>query len=182
MATKIQFRRDTAENWNSADPVLYQGELGYETDTGKVKIGDGSTTWKISDYWDGGGAFARYGRIPALPVGAFGDKSRDFAGDENYLYYCIADYSAPTYRALVQSTTNTQFVIIAALGIPKPLAGWIMTYNDTQYILPSDATVTGTNWYLPLSTTVSVSFGDTITIGEYPTEVIWKRVAVDNSW
>jgi hypothetical protein len=45
MATKIQLRRDTAANWTSVNPTLSQGELGYETDTDKVKVGDGSTTW-----------------------------------------------------------------------------------------------------------------------------------------
>lgn len=45
MASKIQLRRDTAANWTSVNPTLSQGELGYETDTDKVKVGDGSTTW-----------------------------------------------------------------------------------------------------------------------------------------
>ena len=45
MANKIQIRRDTAANWTSANPTLSQGEQGYETDTGKLKIGDGSTAW-----------------------------------------------------------------------------------------------------------------------------------------
>tara|TARA_R110000782_G_scaffold64117_1_gene130912 strand:- start:1403 stop:2155 length:753 start_codon:yes stop_codon:yes gene_type:complete len=45
MADMIQIRRDTAANWTSANPVLAQGELGIETDTSKVKAGDGSTAW-----------------------------------------------------------------------------------------------------------------------------------------
>jgi hypothetical protein len=46
----IQFRRDTAANWTSADPTLLAGELGFETDTRKMKIGDGSTAWTALDY------------------------------------------------------------------------------------------------------------------------------------
>ena len=42
MADLIQIRRDTAANWTSANTVLAQGELGAETDTSKIKIGDGS--------------------------------------------------------------------------------------------------------------------------------------------
>lgn len=45
MAVIIQTRNDTAANWTSVDPILAQGELGYETDTALFKIGDGSTTW-----------------------------------------------------------------------------------------------------------------------------------------
>ena len=40
---RIQVRRDTASNWASVNPVLLQGEQGLETDTGKVKYGNGST-------------------------------------------------------------------------------------------------------------------------------------------
>jgi hypothetical protein len=45
MATKIQLRRDTAANWQSANPVLSQGEPGLEIDTGAVRYGDGISTW-----------------------------------------------------------------------------------------------------------------------------------------
>ena len=50
MATKIQFRRDTAANWNTANPVLMEGELGIETDANKAKIGDGTSAWKSLPY------------------------------------------------------------------------------------------------------------------------------------
>lgn len=43
--TQIQFRRGTASQWSSTNPVLAAGELGYETDTGNFKIGNGSTAW-----------------------------------------------------------------------------------------------------------------------------------------
>ena len=41
----IQVRRDTAANWTSTNPTLAAGEMGFETDTGKLKIGNGSTAW-----------------------------------------------------------------------------------------------------------------------------------------
>ena len=42
----IQVRRDTASNWNTTNPVLAAGELGFETNSGKVKVGDGVKTWQ----------------------------------------------------------------------------------------------------------------------------------------
>ncbi len=54
MAIQIQARRDTAANWTSANPTLAQGEFGYETDTGQMKIGDGSTAWTSLSYFGGG--------------------------------------------------------------------------------------------------------------------------------
>ena len=50
MATQIQFRRDTAANWTSANPTLAAGELGLETDTTFYKIGTGSTAWTSLAY------------------------------------------------------------------------------------------------------------------------------------
>lgn len=58
MAVQIQWRRDTAANWTAANPILAQGEAGYETDTGKLKMGDGATAWNALAYvtaWGGGG-------------------------------------------------------------------------------------------------------------------------------
>ena len=50
MPKQVQIRRDTAALWTSIDPTLAQGELGMETDTGKLKIGNGTTTWKNLTY------------------------------------------------------------------------------------------------------------------------------------
>lgn len=41
----IKVRRGTAAQWASADPTLASGELGYETDTNLLKIGDGTTAY-----------------------------------------------------------------------------------------------------------------------------------------
>jgi hypothetical protein len=50
MAVKIQLRRDTAANWTAADTVLALGEPGVETDTLKLKVGDGITAWTSLAY------------------------------------------------------------------------------------------------------------------------------------
>ena len=50
--TVIKLRRDTASNWTTADSVLGSGEPGLETDTGRVKFGDGATAWTALGYGD----------------------------------------------------------------------------------------------------------------------------------
>ena len=47
----IQLRRGTAATWTAANPVLSQGEPAYETDTGRLKIGNGTTHWVSLDYY-----------------------------------------------------------------------------------------------------------------------------------
>jgi hypothetical protein len=48
--SSIQLRRDTAANWTTANSVLNAGEAGFESDTGKLKVGDGSTAWSSLGY------------------------------------------------------------------------------------------------------------------------------------
>jgi len=50
MTTRIQVRRGTAASWSSINPVLAPGEFGYETDTGKVKLGNGTANWTALAY------------------------------------------------------------------------------------------------------------------------------------
>ena len=50
MAFRIQIRRDSSQNWEINNPVLLQGELGYETNTECLKIGDGQTEWNSLPY------------------------------------------------------------------------------------------------------------------------------------
>lgn len=61
MATIIQIRRDTAADWTSTDPVLADGEEGYETDTGQLKFGNGVDPWTALPYF--GGSVSAYDTV-----------------------------------------------------------------------------------------------------------------------
>ena len=50
MTSVIQIKRGTASSWTSANTVLAAGEVGFETDTKKMKVGDGSTAWTSLTY------------------------------------------------------------------------------------------------------------------------------------
>jgi hypothetical protein len=50
VATRIQMRRGTTSEWNSADPTLNEGEIGYNSTLGQIKVGDGDTAWSELDY------------------------------------------------------------------------------------------------------------------------------------
>ena len=53
MATKLQIRNDSSENWLEVNPILDMAEIGYETTTNKIKVGDGMTAWKDLPYLKG---------------------------------------------------------------------------------------------------------------------------------
>jgi len=48
--TRIQLRHDTASNWTAVNPLLLEGEVGIETDTGYKKVGNGTDTWNNLPY------------------------------------------------------------------------------------------------------------------------------------
>jgi hypothetical protein len=51
MATRMQQRRGTASQWTTANPILAPGEIGFESDTGQFKIGDGTNYWADLSYF-----------------------------------------------------------------------------------------------------------------------------------
>ena len=47
---KVQLRRDLSGLWSLSNPILSAGELGIETDTHKLKVGDGTLHWNDLPY------------------------------------------------------------------------------------------------------------------------------------
>lgn len=75
MAYRIILRRDSSTNWEASNTVLMAGEPGYETDTGKLKIGDGISAWETLEYISGPtGATG--------PSGGIGTGANTFYGDQ----------------------------------------------------------------------------------------------------
>lgn len=78
VAKRLQLRHDTAARWTTVGTslVLLAGEFAYETDTGKLKVGDGVTVWNALPYFsgqttsggdfDGGTPTSTYGTVPGL--------------------------------------------------------------------------------------------------------------------
>lgn len=58
VAKKLLIRRDIRANWARVNPILLNGEMGYESDTGRLKIGDGVTPWNFLQYYVGNGSGA----------------------------------------------------------------------------------------------------------------------------
>ena len=46
----VRIRRGTAAQWTADDPILGEGEMGFESDTQYFKVGDGVTTWTALPY------------------------------------------------------------------------------------------------------------------------------------
>jgi hypothetical protein len=126
VVTQIQVRRGTASSWTSANPTLAAGEWGFETDTGKVKIGDGTTAWTSLGYTGAGdvtltGTQTLTNKTLTAPVinlalNAQTGTTYTFALTDNGKLVTASNSSAQTYsiptNASVAFPTGTQINII----------------------------------------------------------------------
>lgn len=70
LSAKLKLRTDLASNWTTSNPTLLAGELGLESDTKKIKIGDGTKAWNSLEYWGGGsgGGTSDYDDLENSPI------------------------------------------------------------------------------------------------------------------
>lgn len=115
MANLIQLRRDSSIAWNNVNPVLSQGEPGFEIDSGRVKIGDGINSWSNLPYI----------KTLELPSNAEGYLSND--GDGNISWNIIPERFSGAYADL---TGKPNFSNVATSG----------NYNDlnNKPFIPTD--------------------------------------------
>jgi len=145
----IRLRAGTAAAWTSANPTLAASEPGFETDTRKLKIGDGSTAWTSLAYAVGSGG----------PV----TKTADFtiATTENWLINnksaatCTVTFPAAsswTGRVIYIKTIQAQTVVSASSNIVPLIGGAagtaILAATAGKWAaLQSD----GTNWVIMMA-------------------------------
>lgn len=116
MAFRVQIRRDPSGKWIVNNPILLDGEFGYETDTTFLKIGDGATTWNYLPYWEGG-------QGPVGPTGASGATYKVFTalltqngGDSGglYVYANAPTVIGVTYTININNDNLADFTNIGA--------------------------------------------------------------------
>jgi len=121
MAVRFQLRRDTAANWISANSVLALGEPGVETDTLKVKVGDGSTAWNslgysitkdFADLTNTPTTLAAYGITDALSLVQLSVTQNNASGNGALTYNNatgVFEYTPPNFEGLNGNFTGSVF-------------------------------------------------------------------------
>ena len=136
MTSRMQQRRDTAANWTSNNPTLAAGEIGFETDTKKLKIGDGTTAWTSLAYAIGSVSLTS-GVTGTLPIAN---------GGTNLTTYTTGDvvYASATNTLSKLGIGSTGQILTVSGGIPSwaaaPITLPTQTGNSGKYL-----TTDGTN-------------------------------------
>jgi hypothetical protein len=140
MAVQIQLRRGTASQWTSANPILAEGEMGVELDTGRWKFGNGTSTWSILSYGSGAALLdADKGDITVSGTGTV------WTIDTGAVTYAKMQAASTSSRVLGASSTSTTIQELT-LGTGLSLSGTTLsatgaTVADADY---GNITVSGT--------------------------------------
>jgi hypothetical protein len=125
MATRMQQRRGTAQQWTTADPILNAGEIGFESDTNKFKVGDGINHWADLTYFvDEDSLSTSLGDYieTSLLGAANGVAQLNSSG-------LLVSSQIPNIDEITQDAINT--AIVAGTGLDK-------TYNDNANTITLD--------------------------------------------
>jgi hypothetical protein len=112
----MQQRRGTAAQWTAANPILAAGEIGFETDTSKFKMGNGSSTWSALQY------FANAAELAAIVDGAPGllntlDELAQAIGDDP------AFFTTTTNNLATKAPINNPTFTGTVGGVTKSMVG-----------------------------------------------------------
>jgi hypothetical protein len=142
---KILFRRDTAANWTSINPTLSIGEIGYETDTGRIKIGNGSSVWTSLEYF--------VGNLPGASLNDLGDVVISEASDGDFLRWDGTKWINDAVNLSTDTVGNYMVDISGGTGV-------IVTHT------PGESSSASIAIGQDVSTSASVAFGQVTTTGD----------------
>lgn len=139
MATVIQVKRGTAAAWTSANTVLTAGEIGFESDTKKMKVGDGSTAWTSLAYT------ATDGDITAVVAGT-GLSGGSTSGSATLSIDTATTVDKTTAQTLTNKTISGSLNTISNIGNAS-LTNSAITINGAAVSLGGSVAVTGESFH-----------------------------------
>lgn len=163
--TTILLHRRTASAWASANPLLEDGEAGFETDTGLLKIGDGVTSWTSLPYQGlPSGTVMLEGKYGAPATGsvqtAFQAAVNDLAskgGGRILLKDRLYDFDSIVWPSI---GLNQPPVVIELVGSRMPTTVGFMPGSGLTYLNGGDVLAPTTGTILRSSQTSGSAFGN----------------------
>ena len=176
MSVRIQMRRGTTSEWNTADPILNEGEIGYNSTLTSFKIGDGESLWSELDYYQAAAD------ITPNEIGAIASTEKNAAdgvagldGSKNVITALSVVFEGATADAYETSLTVTEPASDITINLPSTadtLVGRATTDTlSNKSISGSTNTLSNignsslTNSAITINGT-SVSLGGSVSIGD----------------
>jgi hypothetical protein len=108
MAVRQQQRRGTEAQWTSANPILAAGEIGFETDTNKFKIGDGTNRWASLTYFTADAAAAIQDLIDGAPgiLDTLNELAAAVGDDANFFATVTSNIAAAKSEAISTASSD----------------------------------------------------------------------------
>jgi len=154
MAQIIQLRNGTATEWTNANPILSKGEVGIETDTYKMKVGDGALSWTNLPYTGAGGPTGPAGDVgPTGPAGVDGAVPATGYPGRILLVQSGGTYPTPPnfYKEFLGSATPPSTNLLN--GDLWTQAGGAMSVSCTGFTAQTAASTTQGTWTMPSDAT-----------------------------
>ena len=131
MAVRIQMRRGTSSEWNDADPILNEGEIGYNSTLSQIKIGDGVSLWSELDYMatDSQLNTSLEGYVALTEKGAI-DGVAELDGNKNVLTAESVIFEGATTDSYQLTVTTVDPTQDNTITFPN-LTGTVITTGDT---------------------------------------------------
>lgn len=157
VVTQIQVRRGTASQWTSANPTLAAGEFGFETDTNKLKCGNGVTVWNSLAYLNNDGD------ITGVTAGT-GLSGGGTSGTVTVSIDTSVTADLSTAQTLTNKTLTTPTITQGQATPSFSANAYTLVSGDAgKALLASNSSTAGTV-YVPTNGTVGYATGTQITI------------------
>ena len=147
---RLQLRADTAANWTAANPILLANEVGLETDTKKLKVGNGSSAWNSLAYFPSivsGGTV-----LGNLEIGSTGTLT--FEGSTADGFETTLAVTNPTADRTITLPNQSGTVVVsgnasivdADIAANAEIAVSKLADGSARQLLQTDAAGTGVEW------------------------------------
>jgi hypothetical protein len=145
MATRIQVRRGTTSEWNTANPILTEGEFGYNTTLDKFKIGDGTSTWSVLEYVPTSADLSSsLGDYIALTEKGGADGVAELDASKNVITALSVVFEGATENEFETRLTVTEPASDITLTLPNATGTVALTSDLSSYAPLANPTFTGT--------------------------------------
>jgi hypothetical protein len=113
-------RRGTTSEWNTADPILNEGEIGYNSTLTSFKIGDGESLWSELDYYQAAADITpnEIGAIASTEKNAV-DGVAGLDGSKNVITALSVVFEGATADAYETSLTVTEPASDITINLPS---------------------------------------------------------------